>query len=227
MIQLIEDDCMWFMAAQEDLSFDIAIADPPYFKGPNQSGYFGGGYSSIGVKRSAHHDSTFHWDIPTPEYFKELKRVSKNQIIWGANHFAGMFDSSSPAWIIWDKDNGSSSFADAELAYTSFDTAARIFKYRWNGMLQGNIGNKKLNEKRINPTQKPVCLYSWQLENYAEKGMRILDTHHGSGSLAIACHYFGADFVGIDKDPDQVKGAQERFDNHTRQISISQYMEAQ
>ena len=159
-ITLLNVDCMEYMRSVPDNHFDLTITDPPYFSGPNLSGYYGKGYSSLGVKRAKHYKSAIHWQVPEKPYFDELKRVSKNQIIWGANHFAGAFDSSSPAWIVWDKDNGASTFADAELAYTSFSGAVRVFKYMWNGMHQGTAGgNQKLNEQRIHPTQKPVKLY--------------------------------------------------------------------
>ena len=192
--------CMEFMKTIPDHFFDLAIVDPPYFHGPNKSGYYGKGYSNLGVKRGKHYDSLDSWEVPDADYFRELKRVSKNQIIWGANHFAGAFDSSSPSWIVWDKDNGASSFADAELAYTSFDTAVRIFKYRWHGMIQGYIGNKRLNEIRIHPTQKPIKLYEWCLTKYAKTGQRILDTHLGSGSHAIATNNHGFELHACEKD---------------------------
>lgn len=167
-IQIHNCDCMDYMKSCKDHEFDLAIVDPPYFEGPQKTGYYGKGYSNLGVPRAKYYQGTEEWEIPKEDYFIELKRVSKNQIIWGANHFAGVFNSSSQCWIVWDKDNGKSSFADCELAYTSFDKAARLFKYMWNGMHQGShSGNVKLNEKRIHTTQKPVKLYQWLLENYA------------------------------------------------------------
>lgn len=212
---------MEYMKNTADKFFDLAIVDPPYFDGPNRSGYYGKGYSSLGVQRAKHYDDVKSWDIPDKQYFDELKRISKNQIIWGANHFSGKFDSSSPSWIVWDKDNGKSSFADAELAYTSFSTAVRIFKYLWNGMHQGSMGGDvRKNTPRIHPTQKPVPLYDWLLLNYAKKGQRILDTHLGSGSSAIAAHYFGCDFVGCEIDEDYYKAACERFTKATAQLAL-------
>ena len=195
-------DCMDYMKSVPDQCFDLAIVDPPYFEGVNKTGYHGQGYSNLGVARAKHYDTLPHWEVPTEEYFKELARISKNQIIWGANHFAGRFDSSSAGWIVWDKDNGKSSFSDGELAYTSFDRALRIFKYVWNGMHQGTYGgNVKLNEKRIHPTQKPIALYHWLLENYATHGQRIFDSHLGSGSHAVAANHLGFELVGTEKDP--------------------------
>lgn len=194
-------DCMEFMSALPDKAFDLAIVDPPYFNGPNRSDYYGKGYSNLGVQRAKYYTECKSWAVPDERYFEELQRVSKNQIIWGANHFAGAFDSSSPCWIVWDKDNGASSFADAELAYTSFTTAVRIFKYMWNGMHQGSFGGDvRKNEKRIHPTQKPVKLYEWLLTTYAKPGDKILDTHLGSMSSLIACLNLGFEITGCEID---------------------------
>lgn len=213
-------DCMAFMATVPDKHFDLAIVDPPYFDGPNKSGYYGKGYSNLGVQRAKHYDSLENWDIPTSQYFAELKRISKNQIIFGANHFAGEFDSSAPGWIVWDKDNGKSSFADAELAYTSFDRAVRIFRYRWSGMIQGYHGNKSLNQTRIHPTQKPIQLYEWLLANYAKAGQRIYDSHLGSGSHAIACNKLGFSLVANEKDKSM-------FDKSAEWIDLEYRMQQQ
>jgi site-specific DNA-methyltransferase (adenine-specific) len=150
------------------------------------------------------------WDCNAPgaEYFFELKRVSKNQIIWGANHFINSIkENNSPCWIVWDKCN-TGNFADCELAYTSFDTAVRKFEFRWNGMLQGDMKNK---EARIHPTQKPVRLYTWILSNYAKEGDLILDTHVGSASSLIACHQLNFDAVGCELDEEYYNLARERL----------------
>lgn len=204
---IIRDATLWnadnmaVMAQYSDKYFDLAIVDPPYFDGPNNSGYYGKGYSNLGVQRAKHYDKIETWSVPEADYFHELQRVSKHQIIWGANHFADRFNSASPSWIVWDKVNGASSFADAELAYCSMDCAVRIFRYVWNGMHQGKYGgNKSLNEPRIHPTQKPVALYEWLLDNYAKTGQKILDTHLGSGSSAIAAKNRGFEFVGTELD---------------------------
>lgn len=218
---ILNIDCMEYMKTLKDNEFNLAIVDPPYFNGPNRSGYYGKGYSNLGVQRDKYYEECKEWSVPDEQYFQQLFRVSKNQIIWGANHFAGVFNSSSSSWIVWDKDNGKSSFADAELAYTSFDSAVRIFKYMWNGMHQGSAGgNVKLNEKRIHPTQKPVKLYQWLLSNYAKEGDKILDTHLGSGSSAIAAHYGGFEFVGCELDKDYFEAAKERIERETSQIKL-------
>jgi site-specific DNA-methyltransferase (adenine-specific) len=218
---ILNIDCMEYMRSVPDKHFDLAIVDPPYFDGPNRSGYFGKGYSSLGVQRAKYYDECKFWTVPTKEYFVELQRVSKNQIIWGANHFSGLFDSSSACWIVWDKDNGKSSFADAELAYTSFDSAVRIFKYMWNGMHQGSMGGDvRKNDKRIHPTQKPVPLYEWTLTNYAKPGDKILDTHLGSGSSAVACNNLGFEMVGCELDKDYYDAACNRIEHHTKQMRL-------
>ncbi len=221
---------MEFMAAQPDNSFDLAIVDPPYGLGEagKRSGTrcsktgaakFWGTKNTRGTAILSTQFEDKDWDNEPPpaQYFDELVRVSKNQIIWGANHFIDRIPKASPCWIVWDKDNGSSNFADCELAYTSFKTAVRKVEFRWAGMLQGDMANK---EKRIHPTQKPVFLYKWLLENYAKPGQRILDTHLGSGSSAIAANYFDCDFVGCELDPGYYKDTLNRFNEQTRQLAI-------
>ena len=237
MITLLHSDCMDYMRKISDKAFDLAIVDPPYFDGPQKLGFYGNGTSSEGVERGAY-EKIGTWEPPGPEYFAELFRVSKNQIVWGANHFIASFPINSPGWIVWDKCNQGSDFADCELAWTSFDRGARLFPFMWNGMLQGSPqngrvmqGNKALNEKRIHPTQKPVALYRWLLKNYASPGDRILDTHLGSGSSAIAAEVEGFDFVGMDKEHAYWEAAQERlsvframplFDNQPEQARMFQ-----
>jgi site-specific DNA-methyltransferase (adenine-specific) len=153
----------------------LAIVDPPY--GIGVDGGIGGG---VLAKKSDFKKKDWDNQSPNETYFRELKRVSKNQIIWGANHFIEKIPNpNSSCWIVWDKENGDNFFADCELAYCSFKTAVRKFKFRWQGMLQGDMKNK---ESKIHPTQKPVRLYEWLLANYAKEGDKILDTHVGSGS---------------------------------------------
>lgn len=214
-------DCREVMAQACDNEFALAITDPPYFDGPNKTGYYGKGYSSLGVQRAKHYDALPSWEVPGPEYFADLQRVAKHQIIWGANHFADRFNSASPGWIVWDKLNGASTFADAELAYCSMDCAVRVFRYVWNGMHQGQYGgNKRNNEARIHPTQKPVALYEWLLDNYAEPGHRILDTHLGSGSSAIAAVRRGFDFVGAEIDESMFAAACRRIERALSQPQL-------
>jgi site-specific DNA-methyltransferase (adenine-specific) len=206
---------MEYMKDQSDNSFDLAIVDPQY--GIGESGKTNKSRGKLAIAKDY---KPFHGNDKEPmpvEYFLELQRISKNQIIWGANHYFDRIEKSSSCWIVWDKLTGNSDFADCELAYTSFKTAVRKFTFQWSGMLQGDMKNK---EYRIHPTQKPIKLYDWLLSNYAKPGMRILDTHLGSGSSAIAAHYFGCDFVGMEIDKDYYKAACERFDRETRQLTM-------
>lgn len=212
MIELLHGDCMDYMRDLPDNAFELAIVDPPYGIGES-----GGNESRNRVATKNYAKKEWDNSAPDFDYFAELTRVSKNQIIWGANHFCSMFGGSSSCWVVWDKDNGASDFADCELAYTSFKTAIRKFKFQWAGMLQGDMKNKEL---RIHPTQKPVKLYQWLLTNYAKEGDRILDTHLGSGSSAIAAHYGGFDFVGIELDEDYYKAAKDRFSRETAQQAL-------
>ena len=161
-----------------------------------------------------------HWDRESPpkEYFEELKRVSQNQIIFGANHFISKMPFDSSSWIVWDKKNGNNDFADCELAWSSFNSSVRIFRYRWAGMLQENMKEK---EVKIHPTQKPVALYEWILSKYAKPGDKILDTHVGSASSLIACYKGGFDFIGAELDKEYYAKAQERLSREMSQIRLT------
>ena len=196
-------DCMTEMVKFPDNYFDVAIVDPPYYSGPEKRKFYGRKISPIGVQRI--YDKSTSWSVPEREYFDELFRISKNQIIFGCNYFDYPFGSGR---IVWDKCNGSSSFSDCELAYTSFHDSVRLFRYMWNGMMQGKSiseghiqqGNKKLNEKRIHPTQKPVNLYRWLAQKYLKPGQLVLDTHVGSGSSLIAFEEYDLQYVGYEVD---------------------------
>ena len=214
MIDLILDDCMNVMRDYDDNHFDLAIIDPPYGIGED-----GAKNHSRGLLAKATRYTPKNWDKspPTKEYFDELIRISKNQIIFGANHFISRIPYDSSCWVVWDKENGATDFADCELAWTSFKSAVRKFRFRWNGMLQEDMKNKEI---RIHPTQKPVKLYEWLLHNYSEKGQKILDTHLGSGSIAIACHYFGCDLVGVEIDEEYYNKAKHRINELTKQETL-------
>ena len=213
-VEILNMDCMEYMKGLPDNAFDLAIVDPPYGIGMS-GGKIGGDNSAKSTEYSNFYGNDS--DAPNSEYFKHLARVSKNQIIWGANHFIESIpNASSPCWVVWDKEN-TGNFADCELAYTSFNTAVRVYRFRWNGMLQGDMKNK---EVRIHPTQKPVKLYQWLLDKYAKPGDKILDTHLGSGSSAIAAHYAGFDFVGMELDKHYFDLACERFKKDTAQLDM-------
>lgn len=205
-------DCMEAMKRYPDKWFELAVVDVPYGIGEDGSKNHTRGNRAVGkdYKSFAGMDLT----APDKSYFDELFRVSKNQIIWGANHFISSIAIDSSCWIVWDKDNGATDFADCELAWTSFDTAVRKFKYKWQGMLQQDMKNK---EFRIHPTQKPIALYKWLLTNYAKQGNKILDTHLGSGSSRIAAYDLGFDFTGFELDKYYFDAQEKRFQNHIAQ----------
>ena len=213
-------DCMVEMPKFPDNYFDVAIVDPPYYSGPEKRKFYGRKISPIGVQRI--YDKSEAWTVPGREYFDELFRISKNQIIFGCNYFDYPFGSGR---IVWDKCNGSSSFSDCELAYTSFHDSVRLFRYMWNGMMQGKSiseghiqqGNKKLNEKRIHPTQKPVNLYRWLVQRYLKPGQLVLDTHVGSGSSLIAFEEYGLQYIGYEIDKNYYDLASLRVES-TRKI---------
>jgi site-specific DNA-methyltransferase (adenine-specific) len=203
------EDCVQGLKRFSDKHFDLAIVDPPY--GINASkGTWG---SSNKGKVTNYGKKTWDKEPPSIEYFNELRRVSKNQIIWGANHFISRMPFDSSCWLVWDKLN-SADFADCELAWASFDKAVRKFEWRWNGMLQQNMKDKEI---RIHPTQKPVGLYDWILQNYSSAGNLILDTHVGSGSSRIACEKAGLNFVGFEIDKDYYEAQEKRFKIHMMQ----------
>jgi site-specific DNA-methyltransferase (adenine-specific) len=205
-------DCMEYMAVLPDNAFDLAIVYPPY--GIGENGDRNASRGKLAVAQNYKSFAGADKEPPPVEYFSELRRVTKNQIVWGANHFMQNIGLGSPCWIVWDKLTGASDFADCELAYSSFPTAVRKFSFQWSGMLQGDMKNK---EVRIHPTQKPVKLYEWLLTNYAKQGHRILDTHLGSGSSAIAANNLGFDFVGMELDADYFAAACKRIEQSSKQ----------
>jgi site-specific DNA-methyltransferase (adenine-specific) len=209
-------DCMELMREYPDKHFELAIVDPPY--GIGESGKSNHSRGKLAISKNYKAFEGGDLEPPSPEYFRELLRVSKNQIIWGANHFIERIPKAdSPCWIVWDKINGETDFADCELAHTSFKTAVRKFPFQWQGMLQGDMKNK---ETRVHPTQKPVALYRWLLANYAKAGDKILDTHLGSMSHAIAAHYAGLHLTGCELDPDYFAAGIERVKRETAQMDM-------
>jgi len=194
-------DCLEAMREMSDNQFDLAIVDPPYGIGMDGKNNWSG---------SKHKIKDWDNNAPSIEYFRELRRITKNQIVWGANHFISRMPFDSKCWLIWDKKNDGFSFADGEMAWTSFDTAVRFFRYH----------RGQQTDKRIHPTQKPIKLYEWLLMNYAKKGDKILDTHLGSGSIAIACHNLGYDLTGYELDKEYYDNAIKRIKNHQAQTRI-------
>jgi len=204
MINITNECNMELMARYEDNHFDLAIVDPPYGIGDK----FKGGNSG---KMNFNEVVEKGWDNETPskEYFNELKRVSKNQIIWGGNYFLDNLGNTR-CFICWDKKISEDfSLAMAELAWTSFDKLAKIFR-----MSVPKTGGK------IHPTQKPVKLYEWLLMNYAKEGDKILDTHLGSGSIALACHNLNYDLTACELDKDYYNDAMKRLKQHQQQLTM-------
>lgn len=214
-ITLHHGDCLEVLRELPDKSFDLAIVDPPYFSGPERREFYGRRVSTTGVGR-VNYPKSEKWEVPGPEYFQQLERVARHYIVWGCNYFNHRF---APGRIVWDKCNPSSTFSDCEIAATNLFSSVRLFPFMWNGMCQGKSmtegrimqGNKKLNEKRIHPTQKPVALYAWLLTQYAQQDWRILDTHLGSGSHAIACVELGFSLLGIELDQHYYDAARKRI----------------
>jgi|TARA_R100000081_G_scaffold91742_2_gene70714 site-specific DNA-methyltransferase (adenine-specific) len=213
MINLYNQDCLSAMKKMENDSFDLAIVDPPYFKEYGRKNYTGYDVSKANVKRQT--KKIKNWSVPNQEYFDQLFRVSKNQIIWGANYYAHLIPHTGR--IIWFKKNMSSTFSKCEIASHSFGVRVDYFAFKWNGMIQENMKNK---EQRIHPTQKPLALYTWLLSNYAKQGDKILDTHLGSGSIAIACDNLGFDLDGYEIDEEYYKKASKRLELHQKQLKL-------
>jgi site-specific DNA-methyltransferase (adenine-specific) len=190
------------LARYPDNHFDLAIVDPPY-------GINAGKMTMGSGKHKFKQGKDWDKSIPNDDYFKELFRVSKNQIIWGGNYFPLPLNNN---WLIWDKLNPNLSFSEAELGWCSINKNIRIFK-RYSAM-EDNDGKKQ------HPTQKPIKLYEFCLSKYAKPNDKILDTHLGSGSIAIACHDYGFDLTACELDKDYYEKAIERIKNHTNQQKL-------
>lgn len=194
-------DCMEFMEKVPDKYYELAIVDPPYGLGES--------VVNSGGRFKRYHNKNGNWDmeVPTDEYFTELFRVSKNQIIWGGNYFALP---ANKCFIIWDKLQPEGiSFAMAEYAWASFDKVAKICKQRTQGQ-----------EQRFHPTQKPIALYLWLLNNYAKQGDKIFDSHVGSGSSRIACDKLGYYFEGCEIDKDYWEAQEKRYKDYKSQLTL-------
>lgn len=205
-IELLNIDCLEFMRSCTEKQFDLAIVDPPYGIEINMN------MGRRAGKRKMHNDKSWDSSIPDDVYFDELFRVSKNQIIWGGNYFPLPLTKS---WIFWDKEVPEGvSFADGELAWTSFDKTLVKAKVRYTGFQGMDDGGK------IHPTQKPVALYKWILNKYAQSGFKIFDSHLGSGSHAIACHDYDMEMVACEIDPEYYEKACKRINGHVSQTKL-------
>jgi site-specific DNA-methyltransferase (adenine-specific) len=201
---ITNEDCMDLMARHEDNYFDLAIVDPPYGINAAKMTMGRGSRNDTGKNKKKNWDNV----KPKKHYWAELFRVSKNQIVWGANYFTD-FLPPSMGWVYWDKLKGVNDFSDGELAFTSFDRALRHYNKR--------VIDKTVDRNRVHPTQKPVALYEWLLMNYAKENDKILDTHLGSGSIAIACHNLGFELTGCELDKDYYEAAMQRIEQHKQQ----------
>jgi site-specific DNA-methyltransferase (adenine-specific) len=216
---VFNEDCMTVMARYPDKFFDLAVVDVPYgisvdewmAKDSNTQ------RGKSATKRGEYDAKQWDKVAPNNQYFYELIRVSKNQIVWGANHFISRMPFDSSCWLVWDKENGENGYADCELAWTSFDKAVRMVKYKWHGMLQKDMKNK---EQRIHPTQKPVGLYDWIFTKFSEPEMKVLYTHLGSGSSRIAAHKHNLEFVGCEIDAEYFAAQEARFKEFTSQLRL-------
>lgn len=206
-INLYNEDCLQAMKAMQDKQFDLAIVDPPYGIGANKM--------TLGNGKKKIYRGEADWDnaIPTEEYWEELMRVSQNQIVWGGNYMTEHLKPTG-AWLFWDKGTGDNDFADGELAWTSYNGALRKITKTWVG------ANAKDEAERIHPTQKPIYLYKWILDRFAKDGFKILDTHLGSGSIALACWDMKFDLTAYEIDKEYYDKACKRFDLHSRQMAL-------
>lgn len=213
----LNEDCMEVMRRYPDGYFDLAVVDTIYGDIP-RGGYMNGKGGGL-VKQIDYHDAVWKQPKTPPEYFQELFRVSKHQVIWGGNYFMEEIGRNSACWLVWNKDRPEGvNFADCELAWTSFSGAARLFTYRWNGMIQQNMKHK---EVRIHPTQKPVDLYRWTYHTLKiPAGSKVLDTHLGSGTNRRAAYDFGLDFVGCEIEKKYFDLQEQEYQDYISQIRM-------
>ena len=207
-IELHNIDCLLFMKQCEDNQFDLAIVDPPY--GLGIDGNKEQRWPDGSIKRKAHEIKGWDEAIPNKEYFDELKRISKNQIVWGANYFTEFLEPTK-AWVFWYKGQQGLTMSDGEMAWTSLKKVTRMVNIHRTHIWQ---------EKPMHPTQKPVKLYKWLLKNYAEEGQTIFDSHLGSGSIAIACDELGFDLTACEIDKDYFEKANKRIEPYRKQQSL-------
>ncbi len=209
-IELTNECNMQLMARYPDNYFELAIVDPPYGIGAGSKNFKNG---TSKIKTIDFRENDWDKSIPSKDYFKELQRISKNQIIWGGNYFSNLLENSQ-CWLFWDKGTGDNSYADGELAWTSFNGSIRKFFKSWVG------ANANNGSDRIHPTEKPIDLYKFILNKYAKQGDKILDTHLGSMSIAIACHDYGFELVGCELDKEYYDKGIQRVKNHISQTKL-------
>jgi len=210
-INFFNCDNIEFMKTKPDNYYNLAIVDPPYGIGAGGKNFKSGTSSNSKIYRDTDWDSS----IPSEEYFNELKRVSKNQIVWGGNYFFEYLGNCR-CFIFWDKNQPMDNYADGELAWTSFDKVAKKYKKDWFG----GLAKERDQNQRIHPTQKPIQLYRWILKTYAEKGNKILDTHGGSMSISIACDMEGFDLDICEIDAEYFRTGLYEFDRYKSQTKL-------
>jgi len=208
-LTISNEDNMVLMARYPDNYFELAIVDPPYGINAAKEKFTPKNQTWSRKKKVGYKSKNWDNDIPNSKYFDELFRVSKNQIIWGGNYF-GLIG----GYIFWDKKETMPTYTQGELAFCSIINKVDKFEFLWSGY------KKQEQETRIHPTQKPVALYKWLLDKYAKQGDKILDTHLGSGSIAIACHDYGFDLTACELDKEYFDKAMQRINNHTNQTKL-------
>ncbi|MCK4761948.1 MAG: site-specific DNA-methyltransferase [Candidatus Aminicenantes bacterium] len=215
--ELLQGDCIHFLKSQGDNTFDLTLSDPPY--GTNIMNRNPERTSKLYPDVTSYDYGKYEWDIvPPPRYFREIRRVSKNQVIFGFQYFTKILP--PPQCVIcWDKMNGKSSFGDCELAWTSFETANKVYRYMWNGIIQEEYITWK-REKRIHPNQKPVPLLVGILKDFAPQVAAILDPYAGSCATAIACEILGLKWVCIEREEEYCLKAKERFEEFSKQKKL-------
>ena len=209
-------DCVGFMESTPDNFYDLAIVDPPYGIGFGEFNRTNKASNGTRIKANKYKQSNWDDGIPKKEYFDQLFRVSKNQIIWGGNYFPYIWNFGGKCFIYWHKGNPVPKFSDGELAWTSFNKVAKQFNFRYYGPLEGNTQSSD----KFHPTQKPVKLYEWLLMNYAKEGHKILDSHGGSQSSRIACFNLGFELDIIELDKDYFEAGNKRFEQHKKQLTL-------
>ena len=224
-VRIIHGDCMEAMKAMPDKAYELAIVDPPYNVGADDGSFGRGGAKAIkhtGLTVATYRKDLHRYaqakEVPSAAYFTELFRVSNNQIIWGANYYPEYLTHSG--WVVWDKIKSDGLLSEAELAFQSFNKTVRIFRHEWEGFRKGIGSFEPTSSRTIHPNQKPLRLYQWLLKNYAKPGDKILDTHGGSCSLAIACDIMGFDATIYEIDEYYYNAAVERFERHKQQTVL-------
>lgn len=217
MNSIVCGDCLEVMKKLPDKCIDLVLTDPPYFDGPQKHNFFGSYKSRLGIERNKYVECS-SWDVPDSRWYDEILRVSKHQIIFGINYFE--FSNRVVGRLIWDKNNRFSSFSKAEIASCSKINSVQMYRYTWNGFIQGKIGDIRIREKRIHPTQKPVPLMEEILRDFSKQEDLVLDCFSGSGTTAVACCNLNRRFICIEKDPVYWAASVKRLEDQRKQLTL-------